>query len=303
MLHHNLTRRKFVRTVALSGAMTNSINSKAVSKPVHELFWGCLLHLSFNMWESFISPHRPFRGYRPDLELSERLWNDALDRMAECGVNTLVIDLGDAVKYKSHPEIAVNNAWSVERLKQELSRIRRMGMNPIPKLNFSATHDTWLGPYARMVSTKPYYAVCRDIIIEVAEIFDGPSLFHLGMDEETAEHQQYYKYVVVRQGEQWWNDLHFLIDEVVKNGSRPWVWSDYEWNHPDEFFTNMPKSVLQSNWYHGEKFDIKYEHVKAYLDLEKHGYDQVLRRAFIQIIRRVSKTQFNFVLNASLHNI
>ena len=84
--------------------------------------WACLLHLSFNMWEEFISPHRPFRGFRPNLELSEALWNDAIDLMAKQGVNMVVIDLGDAVKYESHPEIAVNNAWSTTRLKQELKK-------------------------------------------------------------------------------------------------------------------------------------------------------------------------------------
>ena len=40
----------------------------------------------------------------------------------------VVIDLGDAVKYESHPEIAVRNAWTVKRLKDELSKIREMGL-------------------------------------------------------------------------------------------------------------------------------------------------------------------------------
>lgn len=49
-------------------------------------------------------------------------------------------------------------------------------------------------------------------------------------------------------------------------------------NHPEEFYDKMPKSVLQSNWYYGTEFDPamkNYERVKAYLELEEHGYDQV----------------------------
>jgi len=247
----------------------------------NDKIWACLLHLSFNMWEEYISPHRPFRGYRPDLELSESLWNDAVVKMADKGMNMVVIDLGDAVKYESHPEIAVNNAWTTTRLRSELEKLREMGLEPIPKLNFSAGHDTWLGEYSRMVSTKEYYNVCSDLIMEVCDLFNKPRFFHLGYDEETASHQSHYNFVVVRQNDCWWNDFYFFIEEVQNNGSRPWIWSDYIWHHPELFFKNMPKSVLQSNWYYNEKFDFKeinesqQKYVKAYLDLEAHGYDQI----------------------------
>ena len=103
----------------------------------------------------------------------------------------VVIDLGDGVRYESHPEIAVENASPVEQLREELARLRERGLEPIPKLNFSASHDIWLGPYSRQVSTEPYYAVCRDLIAEAIEIFDHPRLFHLGMDEELAHHQRF----------------------------------------------------------------------------------------------------------------
>src|SRR5690606_2971000 len=134
--------------------------------------WAALLHLSFNMWEEYISPHRPFRGYRPDLRLSKPLWDDALIEMARSGINMVVIDLGDAVRYNSHPEIAVNGAWSTDELKKELAKIRSLGMEPIPKLNFSAGHDTWMGEYSRMVSTQPYYDCCKNLIDEVCVLFD-----------------------------------------------------------------------------------------------------------------------------------
>jgi len=81
---------------------------------------------------------------------------------------------------------------------------------------------------------------------------------------------------VVRQGELWWHDFLFFVNEVEKQGVRPWIWSDYYWNHPEEFLNRMPKSVLQSNWYYGPTFDPeKQKHVKAYLDLDKAGFDQV----------------------------
>lgn len=238
--------------------------------------WGCLLHLSFNMWEEFISPHRPFRGYRPNLELDIPLWKDAINLMAERGINMVVIDLGDAIKYDTHPEISVNNAWSVDYLRQEIKRIKSLGIEPIPKLNFSAGHDTWMGEYSKMVSSEDYYCVCADLIKEVCDIFEHPRYFHLGMDEESAEHQSTYRYIVVRKNDAWWNDFYYLVNEVEKNGSKAWIWSDYMlWNNPESFFSKMPKSVVQSNWYYGEVLDINDKYVKKYIDLEENGYEQI----------------------------
>jgi len=237
--------------------------------------WGLLLHLSYNMWCDHDIPEQgtPYISAKPYLRFDESLWNSLLQQAAQAGVNTIVLDLGDGVRYHSHPEIAVQGAWEPARLKQELAKMRAMGLTPIPKLNFSACHDAWLGTYARMVSTAPYYQVCRDLIAEACDLFDGPELFHLGMDEETAEHQRNYAYLVVRQGELWWHDLLFYLEQVTNAGARGWVWSDYAWQHAEEYYRLMPRTVLQSNWYYGT--DFKCNMALAYHELEAHGYDQV----------------------------
>ncbi len=289
-------RRVFIKQMSAAAVIASLPNVLlSQQKPAQNKIWAGLLHLSFNMWEEYVSPHRPFRGYRPDLELSEFLWNDALAKMVSDGMNMVVIDLGNAVRYESHPEIAVRNAWSTTRLRNEVQRIRKMGLEPIPKLNFSAAHDAWLKEYSRMVSTEKYYSVCSDLIKEVIDIFDKPRFFHLGYDEETELHQSQYKYVVVRQNDCWWKDFKFFVDEVQKNGSRPWIWSDYMWHHPELFFKNMPKSVVQSNWYYGESFDTNITGVKAYLDLEAHGYDQIPTGGYLGSGSFAQKNEKSFI--------
>lgn len=239
------------------------------------LIWGALLHLSYNMWGD---RHVPGRGEdwagKPYLRFDAELWRALLERMQAAGMNLVVIDLGDAVRYESHPEIAVQGALSIRELRAELAEARRRGIEPIPKLNFSTCHDLWLGEYARCVSTPRYYAVCADLIAEAIDLFDRPRLFHLGMDEETAGHQRDFAYAVMRQHELWWHDLAFLLEQVERKGVRPWVWSDYAWTHP-EYFERMPRSVLQSNWYYGRTFGRDAEYVRTYHELEAHGYDQV----------------------------
>ena len=123
-----------------------------------------------------------------------------------------------------------------------------MGFEVIPKMNFSACHDSWLKEYGRMLSTEKYYSVCEDLIRDAAEIFDHPQFFHLGYDEETAGHQRNHLLSICRQGDLWWHDFLWFVKVTERAGCRPWIWSDYIWNHKDEFLNRMPKSVLQSNW-------------------------------------------------------
>jgi hypothetical protein len=253
------------------------MNTTIPSPPI----WAYLAHLSYNMWADREAAEwdLPYVSAKPYLRFDQSLWEDILHAMVDQGLNMVLIDLGDGVRYQSHPEIAVQGAWTVDHLRAELDRVRDMGLEPIPKLNFSTCHDAWLGPYARCVSSDLYYRVCADLIAEVIDLFDRPRFFHLGMDEETARHQRYYEYVVIRQYDLWWHDLLFFVEQVEKGGVRPWVWSDYVWDHPDLFYARMPHSVLQSNWYYRPAFD-KAEgddacRVRAYRELEAHGYDQV----------------------------
>lgn len=236
-----------------------------------------LLHLSYNMWGDWQNPEvkSPYHAARPYLRFDDALWSDLIDAMVKGGLNMVVIDVGDGVRFASHPEIAVEGAWTTQRLRAEVKRLRDAGLEPIPKLNFSTCHDHWLGPYARMVSTPRYYEVCKNLIAETIDLFDKPRLFHLGMDEEEQRHQRHFEYVVIRQHGLWWRDFNFLVDEVERGGARAWIWSDYLWERPDPFFEKMPQKVLQSNWYYGVEFNPGVKEVQAYRDLEDHKYDQV----------------------------
>ena len=264
-----------------------------------EMALGELFHLSTNMWSDYrkgeYSPelidrskqnYKTSAWYRDTLLTTDALWHAVLEKMRSAGMNMVVIDLGDGVQWPSHPEISVKGAWSADKLRSELARARGMGIEPIPKLNFSTAHDAWLGEYQRMVSTDTYYSVCRDLIQDVAEIFDRPRLLHLGYDEETASHQVWgcYGYIAVRSGWLWWHDFDLLRRAVEKNGMRAWIWSDYVWRHEKEFLEKMPRSVMQSNWYYYNsmikptnhpKPDMCRPWIEAFEKLDAAGFDQI----------------------------
>ena len=76
------------------------------------------------------------------IRFDEAVWRTLTGRMQGAGMNLLVIDLGEALQYQSHPELAVKGSWKIDRFRAELKRLRSMGQEPIPKLNFSTAHDT-----------------------------------------------------------------------------------------------------------------------------------------------------------------
>jgi len=241
--------------------------------------WAFFLKLSTNMWgdEGGSWEYSPFF---PELITDDVTWKQVVDFLPMQGFNTVLIDVGDGIQYESHPEISIPGAWSKEKLRKELDYMRSLGLTPIPKLNFSTGHDVWLKEYSRMVSTSIYYKVCEDIIKEVAEAFDYPEYFHLGLDEESASGQKVMAYACARQKDLWWHDCYFFFDICERLGMRPWVWADACWHEPDTYVKKMPKSVLQSNWAYtsvkknpdGTYKDVPYQ---TYVLLEEHGFDQV----------------------------
>ena len=286
----DITRRGFVGAAAMAaGAFASGCATSRALPGKDDMLWAGLFHMGTNMWcDQVPKAWGPFKGdalklicAADHLRFDEKVWRAITGRMAEVGMNMVVIDLGEAIKYPSHPELWVDGSWEIGRFRKELDRLRSMGLEPIPKMNFSAAHDVWLKKYERMLSTKPYYQVCADLIRDVSEIFDHPRFLHLGYDEETVGHQSRYLYCTVRQGDLWWHDFLWFVKETERNGMRPWIWSDYVWHHPDLFFSRMPKSVLQSNWYYGAEFDLAKlkdltrTRVKMYEDLDKAGFDQM----------------------------
>ncbi len=249
-----------------------------------------LLHLGHNMWcewlpEDVQKTAKILPRYVPDCELRSRddLWRQATDHMAKRGYNMLVIDVGEALVYPSHPELAITGSWTPDRMRDEVIRLRGRGIEAIPKLNFSATHDGWLKDYHRMICTPKYYEVVRDVIRDVVEVFDTPRFIHLGWDEERAEWSGNRNYFVMRAGDLWWHDFLYTVKCAEDCGVRPWVWSDCG-PHKPEYFDRCPKGVLQSPWYYDaynaklsmdKKENPHWWKLQNILDLDRHGFEQV----------------------------
>ena len=246
------------------------------------MIFSFFLQISNHMWADQYTVRMPWSHqdpWSPNNNIDLDVFDRTLDFIAERKFNMIVIDVGDGVKLTSHSEIAAPDAWSIDFLRGKLDEIRARGIEPVPKLNFSCAHNVWQKEWRYRVGLPEYLPFCRDIIKEVSEIFDHPRFFHLGLDEETAEHQKTRGMSIVRNEPVFWEHAYALFDECEKNGARPWVFSDYYWHHPEVFEKKMPKSVIQSNWYYGAydtrpDFPSRYRMV-TFHRLDELGYDQI----------------------------
>jgi len=202
--------------------------------------WGILVHLSKSMW-----------GKKDHLMFDDGFWTYILEEASKSGINTVVLDIGDGIEFASHPEIALPDAWKRKRVRKEVKRCKDLGIDLIPKLNFSTGHDHWLGEYHRMTSTTIYYQLCNDLIKECFELFDHPEYIHLGLDEEDARHCAGRDLAVFRQKELYWHDVNFLYDCVADCGAKPWAWSCPLFRHPEEYKAHVePDDAVISPWYY-----------------------------------------------------
>ena len=275
-----MTRREFIGGAAALAA-TPAFAKRTDDVRAVFLPWG------HNMWgEALPEGVKTIKGGRlcgDRLKFDESMWRKLVDHLVLRKMNTVVIDVGEFPVYPSHPELAVKGSKSPDWIRAEVRRLKSLGLEPIPKLNFSTAHDAWLGEYGRMVTTKPYYRVCRDLIRDAAEMFDHPRFLHIGYDEERISHQKGFQ--CVRTDEVWWHDFLWFVKTVENAGMRPWMWSDYGWHHAD-FVEKCPKSVVHNNWYYDEELDgfdlaamtpnaSSRPYVELFLKLDKAGFDQV----------------------------
>ncbi|MBE6700271.1 MAG: hypothetical protein E7582_00065 [Ruminococcaceae bacterium] len=214
------------------------------------MIWATYATLGYRMWT--------YRKAPKSFTFEEEAWKSLVRCAKDKGLNMIILDLGEGVQWKSHPEISIEGAWSHEKVKEEVLRLREMGIELIPKMNFSACHHLWLGEYRLMMCTHTYYTVCRDLIEEAYEMFLHPSYIHLGMDEEGSETQfKIYDHIVnYRKGDIYWHDYKYLTDCVRELGATPWVWGDSAIDDYEGFrkaVTPEDDLIVNPWWYHAWK--------------------------------------------------
>lgn len=218
-------------------------------------FFAFNICLGYNMWfdkNALLVLSEEDNRERDFLYFDKSTWDTVTEFLPGQGFNTVVIDLAEGVRYDSAPELAVEGSLSKEELSQMLSRLRAMGLTPIPKLDFSSAHDIWLKDYARMLCTTPYRNLVKNLIAEVSELFDHPAYFHIGMGDENNEYQKYYEYIATRSRICFWEDINIMLDACRASGARPMMSGEYFYREPYVFEKEISRDVVITAPYVGD---------------------------------------------------
>ena len=279
-----MTRKEFLAGMSASAALgvLGEPEGPATSRN-GKMAWSMYQQLGSHMWESCVKAPFAKNGHYcgETTHIDDESWERRMAKAAANGCNMMCIDLAEGLAYSSHPELAVEGSRSPKWMNDRVRKLRSLGIEAIPALNFSTAHDHWLGSYSRMISTMPYYRMARDLIDEVYDIFEKPSMINFGMDEENSDNTSKCQLSVRRQGDLLWHDIAFFARAVRRLGSRPWMWSDYVWWRRDDYLKRVAKDIVQTNWYYGRDFDYenmprpRRTYVEAYLWLDQAGYDQM----------------------------
>ena len=80
-----------------------------------QFMWAHLVHLGSNMWNEEGNTrgreHRSTPCASPVLRFDRALWDSHMQELKDSGVNTLIVDVGEAMLYESHPEISAEGAF------------------------------------------------------------------------------------------------------------------------------------------------------------------------------------------------
>lgn len=173
---------------------------------------GFLLHITHYdpAWCKRKSRERPF-----DLELGLEI----IDAMSDVGLNLLVIDCADGVRYKSHPELVRKYTVPMTHLKRLVNRAQEKHIEVVPKLNFSQSrserHNDWFRPYNELFDNDQYWKIAFEIIDELIHVCKPGRYFHIGMDEDhDRAHSQYIE------------AIQKLRNGLNERGLRAVIWND-----------------------------------------------------------------------------
>ena len=76
--------------------------------------WAQLIQLGSNMWNEEGNTkgreHRSTPCASPIFLFDRAAWDSNIFNLKAAGVNTLILDIGEAMRYESHPEIAVKGS-------------------------------------------------------------------------------------------------------------------------------------------------------------------------------------------------
>ncbi len=116
-----------------------------------------------------------------------------VDEIARAGLNTVIIDVEDAVLYKSHPELRRAYSAPMSDYRRLVTHALKKGLTVVPKLNFAKgtdVHNAWMSPYDEFPDTPAYFDRAMMLVDELIKGLDIGAI-HIGMDEDDRGNREF----------------------------------------------------------------------------------------------------------------
>ncbi|MCX7806012.1 MAG: hypothetical protein N3A38_12590 [Planctomycetota bacterium] len=182
----------------------------------------------------------------------EKKWDKAtglavVDAMAGAGMNMLIVDVEDAVIYRTLPDIRRKYSVPMSELVEMAGRAKEHGIELVPKMNFSLSprhrHSAWFEPTQALPPSKEFWRRGLAALDEVVEAV-RPGMVHVGMDEDDTRSPQEYL-----------RDLLRLRRELKRRGLRMVMWADvgHRWQAQERWkqipaIKELPRDVILMPW-------------------------------------------------------
>lgn len=213
-------------------------------------------------------PTLPIRGYLLHITHYDPVWNakkdqeepfnlsvglQVIEAMAKAGLNLLIIDPKDGVKYASHPELTRHYSQDISILRELGRAAASHGIEIAYKLNFSQSalhqHNHWFRPHNNLFDSPDYWRLAFEVIDELLGTVRPARFFHVGMDED--HWRSYRQYVEA---------IKTLRAGLETRGLRTLIWNDSacQWPaaeiHKEKSLVaerELPRDVIQVLWDYG----------------------------------------------------
>jgi hypothetical protein len=169
----------------------------------------------------------------------ERRFNRATTRAviratADTGMNLLIIDVADAVLYRSLPHLRKRYSVPMTELTELVEFAREAGLEVVPKLNFARSprhrHSHWLDPEQSQPDSPTFW---KQGLAAVDEVLDatGATMLHVGMDEDDTRSPDEYRKATLR-----------LHRELTRRKIRMLMWAEvgHETWRPQQRWKEIP---------------------------------------------------------------
>jgi len=122
--------------------------------------------------------------------------------MAAVEMNLLIVDIADAVLYKTLPHLRKRYSVPMSELTRLAALAHDLGLEVVPKLNFARSphhrHSHWLDPNQSDPDTAAFWKQGFAAVDEVLDAVGGARMFHVGMDEDDTRSPDEYLKALMR---------------------------------------------------------------------------------------------------------